>query len=242
MSLLRRLRSAPLGRRGIASLGAGYIALLHATTRWTMIGAENHALITSGKGKWLLAIWHGRFLATPPMKTPKFRCLAVISNNKDGEIIAATALRFGVESLRGSTWDRVKNRDKGGRQAYDGAVEALGGDGVIVALTPDGPRGPRQRCQPGIAVLSAATQTAVVPFAYSARWGVNLGSWDRMLLAFPFGRGVKIFGDPIPPPADTGLEAVEAHRLAIEAALNEVTRRADEMCGRRPVAPGEPGA
>lgn len=243
MDILRSLRSSALGRRAIALLGAGYIVLTHATTRWEVIGAENRRRVVDGEGRWIAALWHGRFLALPPEKTRQFRCFAVISNNKDGEIIAATARLFGVGALRGSTRDREKNQDKGGRQAFEGALaELAAGGNVVVAITPDGPRGPRQRCQHGVASLSVASGAAVIPVAYSVRRGVNLGSWDRMLLPWPFNSGVKIFGDPIPPPRDPGPEAVEAHRLAIETALNEITRRADEMCGRTPIEPAEPEA
>ncbi|MEO0682970.1 MAG: hypothetical protein AAF192_21480, partial [Pseudomonadota bacterium] len=47
-------------------------------------------------------------------------------------------------------------------------------------------------------------------------------------------------GAPIPPPTARGPAALEAFRLAVERALNEVTDRADARMGRAPTPPGPP--
>jgi hypothetical protein len=241
MNPLRAIRSSAFGRWAVASLGAGYIALAHATTRWTIVGAENRARIIAGEGRWIVGLWHGRIMALPPEKTSRFNCHAIVSVNRDGEIIAAILRRFGIGTLRGSSWDRVKKRDKGGREAFDAAAALLRENAnMVIAFTPDGPRGPRQRCHLGIAMLSVATGTPVIALASSTRRGKILNSWDRMLISWPFNRGVKIFGDPIAPPGETSAEAIEGHRLAIENAMNALGRRADEMCGRTPIEPAEP--
>jgi lysophospholipid acyltransferase (LPLAT)-like uncharacterized protein len=241
MNPLRSIRSSAFGRWAISSLGAGYIVLAHATTRWTIVGEENRARIVGGEGRWIVGLWHGRIMALPPEKTSRFPCYAIVSANKDGEIIAATLRRFGIGALRGSSWDRKKNRDKGGREAFDAAAALLQeNENMVIAFTPDGPRGPRQRCPHGIATRSVASGVPVIPLAWSTRRGRNLRSWDRMLLSWPFNRGVKIFGDPIVPPSDSSAGSIEKHRQAIEDALNALGRRADEMCGRAPIEPAEP--
>lgn len=84
------------------------------------------------------------------------------------------------------------------------------------------------------------TGTQVVPWAFSTKPALVFGSWDRFMAPIPFARGAKVVGDPIDPPASTEPEALEAHRLKVEAALIAVARRADELVGRTPVEPGEP--
>lgn len=163
----------------------------------------------------------------------------MISNNRDGEIISRVVQRFNATTIRGSTRDPRKNRDKGGARAGMEALDHLNSGGSL-GITPDGPRGPRMRAQQGAAVLSAQTGVRCVPLAYSTTRGRLLKSWDRFLLPTPFARGAYVAGDPIPAPPSRDEAAVEAHRLHIEAALNEVTARADALTGRESPVPEEP--
>ncbi|MFT6774055.1 MAG: lysophospholipid acyltransferase (LPLAT)-like uncharacterized protein, partial [Paracoccaceae bacterium] len=196
VNILRSIRSSPLLRAGVASLGALYIRAVSATVRWQVEGVEARAAIQSGSGRYLVPVWHGRLLAIPGQKTRALNAHAVISANRDGDIIAACVGKFDVPSVRGSSWNKNKaDRDKGGREAMEAARALLTGTGdVTVVLTPDGPRGPRMRCQKGVAALSALTGTAVVPFAYATRRARVLRSWDRFMVPFPFDRGAVVFG------------------------------------------------
>ena len=231
------LRRSAIGRAVAARLGAAYIRLVFHTTRWQVEGrGELTAAAEAGDGV-VAAIWHGRVFLSPAWALPGRTCVAMISNNRDGDLIAAIVARFGIEAVRGSTYDRVKRREKGGAEALSAAREAIESRGAVVAITPDGPRGPRMRAQPGIAQLSVATGRAVVPAAFATRRARVLRSWDRFLLPLPFDRGVQLFGTPIPPPAEASPEAVERHRAAIEVATTALTRRADRLCGRDPVEP-----
>jgi len=71
----------------------------------------------------------------------------------------------------------------------------------------------------------------------AARWAWVLGSWDRFVLPFPFGRGVQIYGDLLEPPAAVDEASVAAFARTIEDALNRITAEADRACGRVPVEP-----
>ncbi len=233
---LKRLRGSAAGRWLLSRLGAAYVRLCWATTRWTVEGRGHAEALIAGGGPFIAAFWHGRLLFSPLWIPPGRRVFAMISNNHDGALIAALVARFGVRGVRGSSAHPGKrDRDKGGREAFAAAVAALEGGGVL-GMTPDGPRGPRMRAQPGVAALSAATGAPVLPVAFATRGGRTARSWDRFLLARPFDRGVTLYGPPIPPPAGDPA-SVEAHRLAIEAALNALTARADRMTGRPPIEP-----
>jgi lysophospholipid acyltransferase (LPLAT)-like uncharacterized protein len=224
--------------RGVAArLGAGWIALCWRTTRWTGGAAALGAAAAARPGGLIAAFWHGRLFFSPLWAPPGRRAFAMISENRDGALIAAVVARFGIEAVRGSTADpRKPAKDKGGRRAFAAGRRALL-EGGVLAVTPDGPRGPRMRAQPGVALLSAVAGAPVLPVAFSTARGRVSPGWDRFLAPFPFGRGAMLWGAPIEPPADDDPVAVEAHRRAIEAALNALTERADRLAGRTPVAP-----
>lgn len=241
--LLRRFRASATARALAARTLAAYLRFCRATGRWEVMGEAHRALAQSGRGQLILAIWHGRLAMVPTEMAGRLDVRAFVSLNRDGDLIARILDRFGIGTLRGSTHDPAKpGRERGGRAAFLGALAAFGAErNLIVALTPDGPRGPRMRCHPGVATLTARTGVSVLPWTFSVRRGVVARSWDRFLVPLPFSRGVIAYGPPIPPPEGTGAEALARHGAAIEAALTALTREADARTGRATPEP-EPAA
>ena len=64
-------------------------------------------------------------------------------------------------------------------------------------MTPDGPRGPRMKINSSIVKIASLTGYKIVPLAYSVKNKIFLNSWDKFLLALPFGKGCFIWGKPI---------------------------------------------
>lgn len=233
----RWLRGARLGQAMAARLGAAYMRLVAATTRWQINGRDAYDAALRHPGGVIACAWHGRLFMSPFWTAPPRPAVAVISQARDGDLIAALVSRFNVVAVRGSTYDREKRRDKGGAEAFAGALSALVDDHSLIAITPDGPRGPRMHAARGVATLSIQSGAPVQPIAFSVRRGIVLRNWDRFLVPWPFGRGVQFFGETLWPPADETPEAIEAHRARIEAELNRITQEADSACGRDPVLP-----
>ncbi|MEO0682505.1 MAG: DUF374 domain-containing protein, partial [Pseudomonadota bacterium] len=149
-----RLRETPrLGRLAVR-LAAAWVRWVERTTRWQEEGGEHLQPLRDG-GAGMILIWHGRMLMLPAETRAGARVRALISANRDGDLIADLVARFGVTALRGSARDaRKPDKDKGGADAARGAYAHLRAGGVLAA-TPDGPRGPCRRLQPGMAALAA---------------------------------------------------------------------------------------
>jgi lysophospholipid acyltransferase (LPLAT)-like uncharacterized protein len=235
--MIKRFRGSALGRLVLSHLGAATMRLVWHSTRWSVEGLEHRNAVLAGGGPVVTAFWHGRLFFSPFLAPPGRETVAMISNNSDGALISAIVARFNVGAVRGSTRDpRKRERDKGGREAYDAALAALGRNAVL-AITPDGPRGPLMRAQGGAALLSIAAQAPVLPWSISTRHARFTRSWDRFLIPRPFDRGLLIYGPPIQPPAAADEDAVERHRLAIETAVTAVTQEADRRMGHPPLTP-----
>jgi lysophospholipid acyltransferase (LPLAT)-like uncharacterized protein len=220
-----------------ATLIASYIRLIVRTTRWTVIGREGWDGLAEKPEGFVCTTWHGRLFLSPTYVPSAKRAVAMISNSRDGDLIAGIVGRWGVAAVRGSSHDHVKHRSKGGAEAYVAAARELSQNGALVAITPDGPRGPRMRAQEGAAQLAISQGAPVIAVAFSVRWGWHLASWDRFLLPLPFGRGAIVFSKPRLPPEESNPEALARLREALEGDLNEVTNRADDICGRARVLP-----
>jgi len=229
-----------LGLSIVSRLGAGYIRLVNRTMRWRIEGSRAGFRRCAEDGGVIVAFWHGRLFIASTWAFDDIRTVAMISANRDGELFARTVKRFGIHGLRGSSYDHGKRRDKGGVRAYVQARRELKRDRIVVAITPDGPRGPRMRVQPGAPQLAVETQTPVQIMSFSARWAWTTGGWDRLVVPIPFGRGVQIYGDVLIPPTENTPETVAAFGRKIEEALTEATNRADDLCGRPRIEPAAP--
>ena len=67
----------------------------------------------------------------------------------------------------------------------------------IVGITPDGPRGPKQKIKEGLVSMQKKTGAIIIPLSYSAKYNVTLKSWDSFLFSFPFNKFVAVWGNPI---------------------------------------------
>ena len=87
--------------------------------------------------------------------------------------------------------------------------------------------------------LARVSGVPITPVAYAVKRARYMGSWDRFHLPLPFSRGCYVYGKPITVTARTE-EEMEAARLEVEQALNDVTAEADRRMGHAPVEPAEP--
>ena len=107
-----------------------------------------------------------------------------------------------------------------------GTVDRLE-DGGVIAMTPDGPRGPRMRAKRGPVQLAKLAGSPLMAIAWStSNCIVFHKSWDHFILPLPFGHGALIWGDPIaPPPMDASDAEIEAVRLKLENEMNRIAAR-----------------
>ncbi len=229
----RLLKSRRVQAAGALVLGL-YLDLALRSTRWTTEGQGFLEPYLSG-GAVIVASWHERLPLIPALwmrarrRYPQRAVAALASRHRDGRFLGTLLERFGVRMVHGSTDIDSKagrRRDRGGAAGLRALLAALG-EGAAVVITPDGPRGPRRVAAPGVALLAAMAQVAVLPASAQLRWRITLKSWDKMVLPLPFGRGVLVCGAPILVPAD---EAA-AFLPRIELALTEALERADALCG-----------
>lgn len=227
--LVKRLTRAEWLRRGLCWLGAQYIRLVHATGRWQVIGDEIPARHWNAGQPFILAFWHGRLLLMPYSWRRDKAIHMLISQHRDGRLIADTVKHFGIEIVSGSS-------TRGGSAALRGMLKALKA-GECVGITPDGPRGPRQRASAGIINVARLAGVPVIPATYAVKRRRLLGTWDRFVVALPFSKGIFVWGRPIEVPRDASAAALEALREELELRLNAITAAADSRMGHPALEP-----
>ncbi len=229
MGMVKALTRSEAVRNALCWLGAQYIRLVFTTGRWQVVGGDLPAGFWDQGKPFILAFWHGRILMMPYCWRRGVSIHMLISQHRDGQIIARTVSHFGIRTVAGSS-------SKGGSAALRNMLKALKG-GQCVGITPDGPRGPRMRASDGIVQVARLSGVPILPCSFSARRRRIMGSWDRFVLALPFSRGAFVWGKPITVPPDASGEALEVARLAVESSLNHISEEADRLMGCAPVAP-----
>lgn len=193
------------------------------TLRPTLVGeASGRAILEKGQPV-LVALWHGRllyFLDLYMRHYRRFPFTVMVSRSRDGEFIAQILERGGIHTIRGSS-------RRGGTRALLEVIERVR-TGTTAVLTPDGPRGPRYRVQPGIITVAKKTGAPIIPTTYGAQWRKVVKSWDRFIIPLPFSRIVVICGEPIYVPAAASAAVCDAKRQEVETGLRRLTSRADE--------------
>ena len=235
--MFKRLMRSSFMAAVIGWLVAAYMVLVKYTTRWEVEHVERaQPIIESGEG--LIALtWHSRFLMLNSAWKKSYALPHVlISRSRDGAIVAKTTQFLGLKSIRGSAKKATSNKAKGGAKASLEIVTALETGGCIV-ITPDGPRGPRQRLGDGPLRLAKLTGAPILPCTFSVARRKQFNSWDKFILPKLFGRGKIIWGTPVTIPEDTDDAALEKIRLSIEMEMNTLLADADIALGHAAVEP-----
>jgi Kdo2-lipid IVA 3' secondary acyltransferase len=126
------------------------------------------------------------------------------SASRDGEILAQLVGQFGMAAVRGSSSRR-------GSRAFLELVDQVK-NGNHIAITPDGPRGPRYSLGPGAVSLAQLTATPIVPMHAKFSRCFRMKSWDGFIIPLPFSKLSVTVDDPIHVPRELSNKEFEAVR------------------------------
>jgi lysophospholipid acyltransferase (LPLAT)-like uncharacterized protein len=177
----------------------------------------------SNPGPIIFCVWHNRlavclsgYYAYARKRNRTAGMAAIVSASKDGGFLTAILERFGVQPVRGSSSRR-------GQQAMRELI-TWSEQGWDLAITPDGPRGPRYKIQQGVISLAQLTGRPIVPAAYNLAWKISIKSWDRFQIPIPFSRCQVIVEQPVRVPREATDEQREILRQGLEQTLNTINR------------------
>ncbi len=205
------LRFRLAGRLG-AALARGLSATWHSRERDVTTGGGSDA-----SRQIIAAFWHRHILSMCAHYRGRRVCVPV-SRSEDGEYAAHIMARFGFSSVRGSS-------SRGGIGAVKDLM-ARAEEGYTLAITPDGPRGPRFTVQQGVALLARRSGLPVRPVGVAAERAWEFDSWDRFVMPKPFSRVAFVVGERL---RYAEYEEVVAFCSELRNALFRATRRAREM-------------
>ncbi|MGH7941740.1 MAG: lysophospholipid acyltransferase family protein [Limisphaerales bacterium] len=204
-----------------AALISFLIRCVTATIRFNM--EDRSGYLRAEPPGTLFVVWHNRLALSIAVYqryvrvfNPRRRMAAMVSASRDGGLLAEVLDDLGIESVRGSSSRR-------GAQAMI-EMTTRAERGLDLAITPDGPRGPRYEAQEGVIATAQFTGLPIVPVSYHLSWKIRLNSWDRFQIPLPFARCDVVFGKPIFVSREISDDEREALRKQLEQSLREITR------------------
>jgi len=187
--------------------------------RYRPLGTDTNPHQPQLATRYIYAMWH-EYLLLPVYCYARPDIHVLISRHADAGILAEVCRRLRIPVVRGST-------TRGGVEALRRLLEA--GERTHLALTPDGPRGPRRRVQPGLIYLASRIGLPIVPVGFGLDRPWRVASWDRFALPRPFSRAACVTADPITVPPDADRDLQDHYCRQVEEALNQATSLAEEF-------------
>lgn len=197
-------------------VGGPVVSALANSWRITSHHAERWRGLQGGSTPFIFLLWHEALL--PLLWHHRAQGIAiVVSEAREGGYLGDYAARIGYRLLPGSS-------TRGGLRALRGAVRVLH-DGVPVAFTPDGPRGPRREVKPGVVRAAQRVGAQILPLHAEVDRAWRMGSWDRMVIPKPFASVRVGYGEPFlvdagPDGLARGIARCESALIALESELH----------------------
>lgn len=181
----------------------------------------NHRL---NRRRYIYAFWHEGIMYLAGRYGVHKNIAILISRHADGELINQACRYLGIKTVRGST------AKAGAIALYQMLEKAHHGH---LAITPDGPRGPRREVQLGTIFLASRTGFPIVPIGvyYHKAWYAR--SWDRMGIPWPFSRAAGIAGVPLEVPPHLTREQLAEYAQELKRRMMLATDQAENWVKTR---------
>lgn len=160
----------------------------------------------------IFLLWHENMIL-PLYANRHAKIHVLVSQHFDGEIISRILHAVGFRTIRGSS-------TRGGFEAFLGMKKTL--EKYEIAITPDGPRGPRRKLKLGALKLASETGKVIIPMGVACSRYKRLKSWDRFFLILPFSKCEIVYGQPYKVPEKTETIKLRSHAQKLEQMLNQL--------------------
>ena len=179
------------------------------------------------RGSVVLGTWHRHTIFFFHFFRHLDNRVLMVSQSRDGELLARLAERLGYDCVRGSS-------TRSGGQALRAMIRYLRNcpQTAFAGTAMDGPQGPARICKPGLLAAAGLSGSWFIPMAWSGNRVITFRkAWDKTIVPRPFSKVIMIFEQPIKIPPKVPPAEMEKLRREVDAVLNRITDRVDEITG-----------
>jgi lysophospholipid acyltransferase (LPLAT)-like uncharacterized protein len=169
---------------------------------------------------YVLAFWHGTMIL-PWYLHGSQNFAALTSKSKDGDLLAKILKKWKYKVIRGSS-------STGGEVAL-GIMVDYAKNKYSVAITPDGPRGPRHDFKAGAVVTAKKAGIPMILAGVGFKRKKFLSNWDKFEIPYFFSKARIIYSEPIY--VNKGLTYEETSEVIVKcnAEMNRLQTQAQDF-------------
>ena len=196
----------------MAFIGSLFIKTVAFTSEIKIKNSANIEDLWKNNKPFILAFWHGQLMMISYVWKSNQELSILASGHSDGRFGSYLGKYFNLNNIPVNS----KNKSKSLRDALNILQKRK-----CIGITPDGPRGPKQKASSGIIKISKATQVPIIALGFDSTSNKKLGSWDSFLLTYPFSKCCYVWSDPILIPNDIKDNEIQKYQNLIESEINK---------------------
>ena len=215
MNVIKKLTKNIFGQKIIGFLIFVITKFIFHSIRWNCLSKKNQDIIFKKKQPYIFCCWHNRLFQGPYLLPKHYKINALQSSHSDGMMTAIIFKLMKINIIFGSS-------KKDGSKAFFKMVKSIQ-KGESIAITPDGPKGPKQKVKDGLIKLSQVTGAPIIPLVWYTKKNKKINSWDNFIIPYPFSKGAYLFGKPMYINRKLNLNEFKQARQKVEDELNNLT-------------------
>ena len=201
----------------LALISTLYILIVRLTSKISIENANNVIHYWNTKQPFILAFWHNQLMMISFSWKIKKKINVLASGHSDGRFGAIVGKYFNLNNIPTS----IHNNKISLRKIFK-----LIKTNNYIGITPDGPRGPKEKVSEGIIKIAKNTQIPIIPIGFSSSKNFSLASWDSFLITFPFSKCSFVWGEAIAIPKNMKDDELKSLQILVEKKINECVKKA----------------
>ena len=207
----------------LAVIAALYIGIVRLTSNINKINNQIPESFWNTNKSFILAFWHSQLMTISFSWSKKSKIHIIASQHSDG--------RFG--SIIGSFF-KLKNIPRSSKNSNISLknIFKLVKQKEYIGITPDGPRGPREKVSQGIIKLASSLQIPIIACGFWSSKNFKLSSWDKFLITIPFSNCYFVWSEPLHIDKNIDEKKVLEYQKCLEENLNMNVEKAKSLLNK----------
>jgi len=169
----------------------------------------------------ILAFWHSQLMMISFSWKTKQELNILASGHSDGRFGSIVGKHLKLNNI--AIYDKNKNFSLR-------TIFKLLKQKNYIGITPDGPRGPKEKVGEGIIKIAKTSNTSIIPVGFWSSKNFQLKSWDSFLITLPFSQCSFVWGEPIEISEDLNDKNIKDFQRLLENNINECIKVAKKNC------------
>lgn len=222
MEIKKKILKNFLIQHFLALISSVYIYIVFFTSKIHIKNIESPKEFWGNNKSFILAFWHSQLMMISfcwNSKNNKLNILA--SGHSDG--------RFGAIIAKYLNSNNIPTY-KSNKKINLRPIFELLKEKKCVAITPDGPRGPKEKVSEGIIKIAKSSKIPIIPIGFWSSKNSKLKSWDSFLISLPFSKCTFVWGQPLIIPSNLNDKEIKKYSLILENKINDCINEAKSNC------------